>query len=408
MRSLCALLRRNLCRMSEEAAFGRRANVDSLMADTSLIKRLAPLPTDENGGALVEGGDNQRSASGTLLSSSIASASCASVSGSQKQSVIRISGEGTVAVPFELSDDDDDDNASVDSDDTITITRVVTSATASRGASTHSAKPAARVPLAEVTNEASSNLNNSQPSTNLKRKASQQLGNAEERRPQPSASTSTGEAEEEDLIGYLTPPPEADRTAAAEEDLIRFSSPVSSSPRDHATEEQANTEEQEGEEGELTVATTEKIVDSLWKACNFFCSPNRARFSNCYGYNTFMITLTLHLLSMLETLRHLYRDEAVPKRRYFSQRKDANTKGKQRAEGEVKMEVDSGADLGGFGKGTGNVDTANDTGQEEDAEEEEDEFGLDDTYSLTEDTIRALNVENATLDLDLAELSFDL
>ncbi|CBQ70480.1 related to RNA-directed RNA polymerase [Sporisorium reilianum SRZ2] len=74
-------------------------------------------------------------------------------------------------------------------------------------------------------------------------------------------------------------------------------------------------EGEEEEEGELTVNSAQKTVDSLWKACHFFCSPSRPRYSNVYGYNTFMITLTLHLISMVETLKHLHRTSAG--RRYF-------------------------------------------------------------------------------------------
>ncbi len=84
----------------------------------------------------------------------------------------------------------------------------------------------------------------------------------------------------------------------------------------------AGDDEEEEEEGELTARSAQKIVNSLWKACLFFCSPRRARYSNVYGYNTFFITLILHLLSMLDTLKHLHRN---PYSRSKYQRKRATS-----------------------------------------------------------------------------------
>ncbi|SOV06418.1 uncharacterized protein UDID_01631 [Ustilago sp. UG-2017a] len=81
-------------------------------------------------------------------------------------------------------------------------------------------------------------------------------------------------------------------------------------------------DDDEDEEGEITVRSAQKIVDSLWKACHFFCSPLRPRYSNLYGYNTFMLTLAMHLLSMLDTLKHLYRN---PSLRSVYQRRRANS-----------------------------------------------------------------------------------
>ena len=89
-----------------------------------------------------------------------------------------------------------------------------------------------------------------------------------------------------------------------------------------------------------------------------------------YGYHTFMITLTLHLLSMLETVKHLYRDQHP--RRYFAQKQPhvrggGEGKGKGRADGE------------------GEVDTDDETDSNAEYEEEED-------YSLTADTMAALDL----------------
>ncbi|KAJ1033486.1 hypothetical protein NDA13_001477 [Ustilago tritici] len=81
-------------------------------------------------------------------------------------------------------------------------------------------------------------------------------------------------------------------------------------------------DDDEDEEGKITVRSAQKIVDSLWKACHFFCSPLRPRYSNLYGYNTFMLTLAMHLLSMLHTLKHLYRN---PSPRSVYQRRRANS-----------------------------------------------------------------------------------
>ncbi|GAC97192.1 hypothetical protein PHSY_004777 [Pseudozyma hubeiensis SY62] len=155
--------------------------------------------------------------------------------------------------------------------------------------------------------------------------------------------------------------------------------------------------ESEAEEGELTVESAQKTVDSLWRACHFFCSPLRPRYSNLYGYNTFMITLTLHLLSTLETLKHLQRDQVGGVgRRYFQ---GSSRKGKA----PVRTEQDP----------------YHDPLEQFEEEEEEYEFGegemmenddreVDDGYSLTEETMRALNLGQILLD-DMAPsvLGFD-
>uniref|UniRef100_V5GK27 RNA-dependent RNA polymerase n=1 Tax=Kalmanozyma brasiliensis (strain GHG001) TaxID=1365824 RepID=V5GK27_KALBG len=144
-------------------------------------------------------------------------------------------------------------------------------------------------------------------------------------------------------------------------------------------------EEDEGEEGELTAASAQNTVDSLWKACHFFCSPDRPRYSNVYGYNTFMITLTLHMLSMLETLKHLSRDQGG--KRYY-QRPRAVTPTPQNPE--VKTEED------GFEE------------EEDYAEEDEMEYEQDPNYSLTEEAMRALNLGQAILaDMPPNQLGFD-
>ncbi|SYW79332.1 related to RNA-directed RNA polymerase [Ustilago bromivora] len=48
----------------------------------------------------------------------------------------------------------------------------------------------------------------------------------------------------------------------------------------------------------------------------------KAKSPNIYGYNTFMLTLAMHLLSMLDTLKHLYRN---PSLRSVYQRRRANS-----------------------------------------------------------------------------------
>ncbi|KAJ1039085.1 hypothetical protein NDA10_003197 [Ustilago hordei] len=163
-------------------------------------------------------------------------------------------------------------------------------------------------------------------------------------------------------------------------------------------------DDDEDEEGEITVRSAQKIVDSLWKACHFFCSPLRPRYSNLYGYNTFMLTLAMHLLSMLDTLKHLYRN---PSLRSVYQRRRANsvassaatqdTTGSSTANdlrtGEsgridrVAMQLDV----------QGNLDHLYGSDEYE-YDDDEVEGRLDRNYSLTADAMSALDLGTVLLD----------
>ena len=175
-----------------------------------------------------------------------------------------------------------------------------------------------------------------------------------------------------DLIRLDTPTPTATTTNTA----------TNSSAAAKVTSSEAvdvEPEDDEEEEGELTSASAQRVVESLWRACRFFCSARRPRYSNMYGYHTFMITLTLHLLSMLETVKHLHRDQHP--RRYFAQ-KQPHVKGE--GEGKGKGKGKERADLGGE-VDTDDEDDETDSNAEYEEEEEED-------YSLTADTMAALDL----------------
>nr|CDI52012.1 related to RNA-directed RNA polymerase [Melanopsichium pennsylvanicum 4] len=209
----------------------------------------------------------------------------------------RIERLGTADRPIELDSDDDDDGAiSIASEDTVVITRVVTASPS-----------ASRNPLATITNsvsaipDASSSVSVSQLQRPLKRLSSGQFDTSK-RRPSPHSTKPSASGVDASAIPI----------SAIKEDLIGFeSTPAPGSEIGTETDMTGSSAQadEDSEEGELTAASAQKMVDSLWKSFQFFCSPKRPRYSNVFGYNTFMITLTLHLLTMLETLKHLQRDQ---------------------------------------------------------------------------------------------------
>ncbi|KAJ1032585.1 hypothetical protein NDA16_000608 [Ustilago loliicola] len=181
-------------------------------------------------------------------------------------------------------------------------------------------------------------------------------------------------------------------------------------------------EEDEDEEGEITVTSAQKIVDSLWKACHFFSSPRRPRYSNLYGYNTFMLTLVMHLLSMVDTLKLLYRN---PTQRSAYQRRRANSVASSAATQEttgssiandpragqsgridrVAMQIDVHDDYDEEYEHDEYEFDEDDIEDQFDKDELEDEFDRD--YSLTADAMAALDLGTVLLDMGPYDGHFD-
>ncbi|EST06322.2 RNA-dependent RNA polymerase, eukaryotic-type [Kalmanozyma brasiliensis GHG001] len=355
MQSICTLLRKRLCRLSEQGAYDSAEHGGSGpdtggKTETSLA--------DSGGGS----GRAQRVAAGVAGSSTSA----------------RYTGVGTAEAPIEVDSSDEESLSGVDS----------ARSTTPRPDGQRSALR----PVTNVIDNASSVAAQPVPgssSSALKRKASQDIGEGQKRTqsgtPLPLQTPAddnddrraTPTAPDHPISPASQPSPPPAPMLPAQDEFIRLD----------AGDDDAATvaEEDEGEEGELTAASAQNTVDSLWKACHFFCSPDRPRYSNVYGYNTFMITLTLHMLSMLETLKHLSRDQGG--KRYY-QRPRAVTPTPQNPE--VKTEED------GFEE------------EEDYAEEDEMEYEQDPNYSLTEEAMRALNLGQAILaDMPPNQLGFD-
>ncbi|CDS00717.1 hypothetical protein [Sporisorium scitamineum] len=311
MQSLTSLLRKNLCRISEEAAFGK-------------ARRSA-----ESGTASVQAVESNQTAQ--------VKASAASFS--------RLIGEGTAEAPFELASSDEESSRS--------------NTTGRRSTTPRSQEPPSLTSAASVTR---SDFNNG-----IKRKASREID--DERRSRSHTPTASQL--------NIQVPDQQQLPRATAEDPSTPTAPLS--PASFAS--QSNTSND-------VIQLDEKTVDSLWKACHFFCSPSRPRYSNIYGYNTFMITLTLHLIFMIETLKHLHRTSAG--RRYF-RRSSNKDKGKAK---QVDVKTESVDD--GFGDVSG--DTVLQGGYDEVAD------GRDDDYSLTEDTMNALSLGQM---IDFSQIGFD-
>ncbi|SJX61154.1 related to RNA-directed RNA polymerase [Sporisorium reilianum f. sp. reilianum] len=342
MQSLTTVLRRNLCRVSEEGSFGS---------------------------PMVKAGGDGASESGSV----VVSATGSSQNTQRVKGPTVVSGDGTANAPFEVDSSDDEENGPSSAD-----RRSMTP------------RPQSQTPLAPITNLARDESSSPNSSSSLKRKVSQKVDLERRSRshtPTPlQLDASAAIQPQAPVIEAALTAPQSPTSLASQPspaivptvdtDMIRFDD-----IDDTATVAESQEDGEEGEEeeeGELTVNSAQKTVDSLWKACHFFCSPSRPRYSNVYGYNTFMITLTLHLISMVETLKHLHRTSAG--RRYF-QRSLIKDKGKAK-QADVKTEsVDSG-----FGDDSG--DTVLPGGMDAEVGER----GGDDAYSLTEETMRALNL----------------
>ncbi|SPO21803.1 related to RNA-directed RNA polymerase [Ustilago trichophora] len=288
------------------------------------------------------------------------SADKAEESGTIQQSVDRT--DGTANAPFEVLDDDDD-AISVRSDSTV------------HGGS-----------AANVSRVTSSNV-----AAAVKRKASQEAGM--ERRSRSHTPTSP-------LTLDIAVSPSSSRAVFP----TSQASPVLL-PADVVA--QPSGEDEEEEDGELTARSAQKIVDSLWKACHFFCSPRRARYSNLYGYNTFMLTLCLHVLSMLETLKHLERN---PYNRPFYRRNRANSAASSTATYDTT--TSSTAPAGESGR----IDRVamqihvnpNDDDDDDDYDIDDMDDDFDQDYSLTEAAMAAMDLGTVLLDLGSNDLGFDM
>ncbi|TKY85046.1 hypothetical protein EX895_006126 [Sporisorium graminicola] len=357
MQSLITVLRKNLCRVSEKSAFGKAKSN--------------------------RGSEETNSAAPASSSSDSAHQATASSKSS------RMVEAGTAEKPYEVNSSEEDDGCS----DVLTERRSVTPRPQVQG------MPLA--PIADITRGNLSDINT--PKSGLKRKASQVLDAERHSR----SYTPTRLRLEPEVSDQQQPPANGADHNASTSNALR--SPVTIASPPHGNEDMirfddfddtatvaGNEEEEEGdEEGELTATSAQKTVDSLWKACSFFCSPARPRYSNVYGYNTFMITLTLHLISMIETLKHLHRNSAG--RRYSKQ---SSNKGKAKAQ-ETGTSVKTESVDSGFGDESGDtvqagvdVEVGHGGGGEDD----------DENYSLTEEAMRALNLGDM---IDFTQLGFE-
>lgn len=382
MRSLCTQLRKRLCHISESAAFGtRRGDRSRTIGTSSTASVSSAVATHSSAEDSSEvHAEVQPRANNSPVSHSVQGPRTPRA-GASREGSARLLGQGTADAPFQLDSSDDEDIISIKSDDTVQLTRVVTPRAFRRPLDQ------TQVPLRSITNTVTStsidiaSVAHKPTVGGLKRKASQELEAVSHQRPPapaPLQISATGQS----MSGPST------STTMNSQDNIEYCAGESGQSGEDGPEE----EEEEG--AELTVVTAQKIVDSLWKACHFFCSPRRPRYSNVYGYNTFMITLTLHLLSMLETLKHLHRDQGSH-RRYFQQQRSAA----QSVASENGSEV--GFQAGGEEKGEEEM-------MDVDYEEEEDLIGeIDEIYSLTEDAMAALDLGNLLLDLGPNEVGYD-
>lgn len=304
MQPLCALLRKNICRISEAEAFAppvKREDV-KVEADAQPVAFTGIVSVAANGAS---GSQQTRVQSGAAGGTGPTSGA-ASDYGSHRN-------------PIEIDSDSDSDS---DASDDVTVI-------GSRRGSFGPIGSQPRRPLVSVTNVVPSSSQASEAGS--KRKASQ------------------------DLPFTRSP---------------RFSS--KSSSHDSSSTRNAATvgEEEEAEEGEFTVVSAQKVVDSLWRACCFFASPHRPRYSNVYGYNTFMITLVLHLLSMIETLKHLQRN---------TMRRTGRQPARPAQTTQTQVQWDDAAS----------------------------EAYTEDDYSLTEDAVSALTLGTMLMDLSHTNAGYD-
>ena len=326
MQCLCTLLRKNFCRISEALAFGDQPSKNQY--------------TEEDNPAQVLTGDEDVAAV-TATTFTVASTECPTPPSSSEMPAKRdganlvhsrapnkVTGDESAGAPFELEASEDEESSSGGTDDVVLLD---SSPTAAVPLST----PKPRSSLASVTQtQTSGSLDMSdirreesvQTCINLKRKASQ---DADLDRREPSytptpegpplnkagrkASPNLSEAVVPQQTLEARPPSPAAELLESHCDV--YADPLGFTRLDHGIDDAATEPEEQGEEGELTIGTAQTVVDSLWQACHFFSSPKRPRYSNVYGYNTFMITLVLHTLSMLESLKHLHRQSRNA--RYF-------------------------------------------------------------------------------------------
>ncbi|SPO43541.1 related to RNA-directed RNA polymerase [Moesziomyces antarcticus] len=311
MQPLCALLRKNICRISEAEAFAPpvKSQIVKTEADVHPIAFTGVASLAANGAS---GSQQTRVQSGPA--------------GGTGQTSRAASDYGSHRNPIEIDSDSDSDS---DSSDDVTVI-------GSRRGSFGPIGSQPRRPLVSVTNVVPPSSQASAPSSQAsdagsKRKASQDLPFT--RSPRFSSKSSSHD---------------------------------SSSTRNAATV----AEEEEAEEGEFTVVSAQKVVDSLWRACCFFASPHRPRYSNVYGYNTFMITLVLHLLSMIETLKHLQRN---------TMRRTGRQPARPAQTTQTQVQWDDAAS----------------------------EAYTEDDYSLTEDAVSALTLGTMLMDLSHTNAGYD-
>ncbi|KAJ9477660.1 RNA-directed RNA polymerase [Pseudozyma hubeiensis] len=398
MQSICTMLRKRLCRISEADHFGPQEDSDQqTAADTSgfedVLGASQSLSTDASQ-------EHQRSEAAehtdVLLPSSIRV----------------VDGDGSASISYELKGSDED---------------ITPDASKSRSSTPRPLLEGSL--LATITNTVDSGSGHPVIANGLKRKASQEaagsdkrdrsllqthspvdvhessgpsdmLEGSEDSASTPKATYSTLSPERHILPPTL-PPTNASINSSLQiidrtDSNVRSGDMIPLDDTDDGTTTEADYES-EPEEGELTVESAQRTVDSLWRACHFFCSPQRPRYSNLYGYNTFMITLTLHLLSTLETLKHLHRDQiGGVGRRYF-----------QRPSGKGKAPVRTEQDPYDDPLEQFDEDEEYEYDEEE-MMENDDRLEVDDGYSLTEETMRALNLGQMLMD-DMAPslLGFD-